>query len=391
MNNFNAIGNWTKRMRNILLIIFFLSGTMIWAYEIRSENKVYNKVAKKVSVTKPKDRFKEKEPQIDFYDYHFNGRDSDGDGLSDINESWFIGTDPNDPDSDNDGLDDGEEVNYQGTNPFNGGTDPNDYDTDNDGISDGAEVNQHGTDPHNPDTDGDGLSDYDDLAAGADPTNPDSDGDGLNDGDEVLAGTDPNDQNDPPSPFTFFEAEYSQANFEADQFSVLPNAYLLAQLSAISYRDPGNGDDTDGLEDADTLAAELGLDFNPDTDHIEEWMESPIVGDFGPSEAASKAFVFSNDAAVFVAFEGSTSGEWGADWRETNFDLVPFEKPEWGHEDICKYGFCYYENHVTIHHGFYEAMDIIFNDVVNRIEPLLNDQTKDRKLWITGHSLSTLR
>ncbi|GAB5465237.1 MAG: hypothetical protein Kapaf2KO_06730 [Candidatus Kapaibacteriales bacterium] len=58
--------------------------------------------------------------------------DSDGDGLSDLEEAE-LKTDPNNPDSDGDGLLDGEEVKKYKTNP-------NDMDTDNGGISDGIEV-----------------------------------------------------------------------------------------------------------------------------------------------------------------------------------------------------------------------------------------------------------
>jgi uncharacterized repeat protein (TIGR02543 family) len=57
-------------------------------------------------------------------------------------------------------------------------------DTDGDGISDLDEI-ALGTDPTNSDTDGDGISDSDEIALGTDPTNPDTDGDAVTDGDEV--------------------------------------------------------------------------------------------------------------------------------------------------------------------------------------------------------------
>ena len=65
--------------------------------------------------------------------------DTDGDGLTDDDETNIYGTDPNDPDSDDDGLDDGEEVAF--------GSDPNMFDTDRDGYSDLVEQ-QNGTDPY---------------------------------------------------------------------------------------------------------------------------------------------------------------------------------------------------------------------------------------------------
>ncbi|MRX26971.1 hypothetical protein [Kangiella sp. HZ709] len=77
----------------------------------------------------------------------FNGvpqRDTDGDGILDVN----------DDDDDNDGLTDSEEATL--------GTDPFDSDTDNDGLSDFDEVNIHNTNPLEADTDGDSVNDAED-------------------------------------------------------------------------------------------------------------------------------------------------------------------------------------------------------------------------------------
>lgn len=59
-------------------------------------------------------------------------RDTDGDGLLDVDESQF-GTDPEDNDTDDDGLTDRQEVRIYNTNPKRS-------DTDGDGFSDGEEV-----------------------------------------------------------------------------------------------------------------------------------------------------------------------------------------------------------------------------------------------------------
>ena len=107
--------------------------------------------------------------------------DSDGDGISDIDEE-ANGTDPNSEDTDGDGLSDSEEA--------ENGTDPTSEDTDGDGITDGEELNE-GTDPTNSDTDGDGIDDSAEEAEGTDPTNADSDDDGVSDGEELDNGTDP--------------------------------------------------------------------------------------------------------------------------------------------------------------------------------------------------------
>jgi hypothetical protein len=58
--------------------------------------------------------------------------DSDGDGLTDLEEA-ALGTDPHNPDTDGDGLGDGDEVNVHGTDPLK-------FDTDGDGCSDGEEL-----------------------------------------------------------------------------------------------------------------------------------------------------------------------------------------------------------------------------------------------------------
>jgi hypothetical protein len=146
--------------------------------------------------------------------------DSDGDGLSDVEEGQ-IGTNPALPDTDGDGLSDGEEVNTIGTDPTN-------PDTDGGGTSDGDEVAQGtnpvdnpkddkpslgddpdkdgltseregelGTDPNDPDSDGDGLSDGSEVNTyRTDPLNPDTDGGGMPDGVEVGKGKNPLDKSD---------------------------------------------------------------------------------------------------------------------------------------------------------------------------------------------------
>ena len=73
----------------------------------------------------------------------------------DYPEATFCVKNIPEPDSDGDGLSDAEES--------AAGTDPNNPDTDGDGLSDGEEVDVYGTDPNNPDTDGDGMSDGEEV------------------------------------------------------------------------------------------------------------------------------------------------------------------------------------------------------------------------------------
>jgi hypothetical protein len=69
-------------------------------------------------------------------------KDSDGDGLSDDDETGVYSTDPMNPDTDEDGIDDGDEIAL--------GLDPRDNDFDNDGLLDGEDP-----DPFNPNVDDD--------------------------------------------------------------------------------------------------------------------------------------------------------------------------------------------------------------------------------------------
>jgi len=106
--------------------------------------------------------------------------DTDGDGLSNDDETNIHGTDPNDADSDDDSLNDGDEVNIHGTDPL-------DPDSDDDGLCDAARV----------DNDGNGVDPADACISdevnvqGTNPLLADTDGDGFNDGLEVFIGTDP--------------------------------------------------------------------------------------------------------------------------------------------------------------------------------------------------------
>jgi hypothetical protein len=144
--------------------------------------------------------------------------DSDGDGLSDLEEARHYKTDSQLADTDTDGLADGLEVNEYWTLPLvedtdgdtflDGvevrlGTDPTEShslptqatpgyeDLDGDGIPN-EEERALGTDPQRVDTDFDGLTDFQEIRQYlTSPILVDSDGDGAWDGEEVRAGTDP--------------------------------------------------------------------------------------------------------------------------------------------------------------------------------------------------------
>ena len=132
-------------------------------------------------------------PNFDDIDYEL---DSDSDGLPDYYED-ILGTDKNNPDTDGDGLTDGYEVFYLGTDPLKADSDDNgvndgDEDPDNDGLSNLKEY-ELGTDPNNADTDGDGLTDGEEVNTyGTDPLKYDTDEDGISDGDEIALELNPN-------------------------------------------------------------------------------------------------------------------------------------------------------------------------------------------------------
>ena len=88
--------------------------------------------------------------------------DSDGDGLSDVDEIGIYGTDPNLSDSDFDGLTDYEEVMTYKTNPVN-------TDSDGDSLTDYQEIKVYGTDPLKADSDGDGYLDGEEVTNGYNP------------------------------------------------------------------------------------------------------------------------------------------------------------------------------------------------------------------------------
>jgi hypothetical protein len=137
-----------------------------------------------------------------------DGRDTDGDGLTDCEEergmrdsAGFLTftSDPRNPDTDDDGLTDGEEIGERFPAGEGDGavytvfSDPRLADTDGDGLSDPQEAD-FGSRARSNETDGDGLGDLTEAEIGTDPANPNTDGDGRDDGFEHAnrnAGFDP--------------------------------------------------------------------------------------------------------------------------------------------------------------------------------------------------------
>lgn len=139
--------------------------------------------------------------EIYIYNTNLLSSDTDEDGLSDDYEVLYDFLDPNNPD---DALQDYDEDNLDNIDERSWGCDPGNPDTDGDGLLDGDEVNRYFTNPllsdAEADYDGDGLTNVEEVDIHeTDPSNPDSDGDGYNDGIEVENGSDPLDENSIPT------------------------------------------------------------------------------------------------------------------------------------------------------------------------------------------------
>ncbi len=118
-------------------------------------------------------------------------QDTDGDSISDYDEVYKTHTDPlvfdslvpgcpdGEADSDGDGIPNMVEIEL-GINPLSA-------DTDEDGISDSDEIYIYGTNPNLTDTDGDGIEDKHELTLGLDPLKKDSNGDGIADGETLFS------------------------------------------------------------------------------------------------------------------------------------------------------------------------------------------------------------
>ena len=248
-----------------------------------------------------------------------NTTDTDGDSLTDDEETYVFGTDPTNPDTDGDTMTDGEEV-------LTYGTDPLVDDTDGDGLTDGAEINTHGTDPLKADTDGDGLLDGDEVTRATDPLVVDTDGGGVGDGVEVTSGTDPLDPSDDLSldgdGDGLLDADElargtDPANPDTDGDGLLDGAEVHTHLT-----DPLNADtDDDGLSDGDEVNTYHTdpTDWDTDRGGVSDGTEVSAGTDpLDPADDGAEVIDTNVDTDVIIAKGGcrcdSGSGSMGLGW-----------------------------------------------------------------------------
>lgn len=236
------------------------------------------------------------------YGYIASLIDSDSDGLVDVYEDK-IGTDANEPDTDSDTLTDLQELFFVGTDPtifdsVTEGLSDADADSDGDGISNIHEL-EFAINPQNSDTDDDKLSDYDEIYnCETDPINPDTDNDTIIDGDELKIELDPKN----PETFGIPDAEYKIAQIVSADDAVLSdintaeNPYKLSiDITAAGYVSSNLTADISSYTDAlsgntaivGTIAAlnyssdtyeNITLRFEMNADYLSSMGESSVEG-----------------------------------------------------------------------------------------------------------------
>lgn len=223
------------------------------------------------------------------------GQDSDGDGLSDLDELNLHSTNPLLPDSDDDGASDLFEVQTPGYNP-------NNPDVDNDGVDDGADAF-----PFDPaesrDSDGDGLGDnaeVDDDNDGvpdlddAFPTDPtesvDSDGDGI--GNEADPDDDNDGVNDARDLFPIDPTRWVPAGTATNLIPVFEDTFIVSKAGADS-----------------NYGAETAIALRTSATHRQGYLKFDISG-IGHSVYQVKLHLYSTDENTFVEVTSTDPGSW---------------------------------------------------------------------------------
>jgi len=194
-------------------------------------------------------------------------------------------------------------------------------DTDGDGITDDDETDIYGTHPNNADTDGDGINDGDELAYWGDNWNvdydgdglinlsdPDADGDSVTDAEEISQGFDPADLDSKPqvpSPVKIW--------LEAEQ------GYLSAPMEIAS-------DSEASSEEYIWVPSGHGnlYSLSDDAGYAEYTFEVPVAGTYVIwGRVISNSL---NDASFFISVDGGVIRMAYSTWRHRNLGLGSGER-----------------------------------------------------------------
>lgn len=241
--------------------------------------------------------------------------DTDTDDVSDLQEIYRYGTDPEASDTDEDGIPDGweaehriyDEVSNRYTiNPL---VDDSAGDPDEDGLTNRREY-ECGSDPTKADTDGDGLPDAFECRYGLDPQVPDEgnddrDDDGLTLREEAQFGTDP-----------------TSADTDGDSLRD-PAEIRDRPTSATEYSTAGHGVSDGWLVQYDLNATDPGVAFlDPDDDGLSNQKEFKTSRQrFNPGRQA----VREDYTSWLDPSTNDTDGDGMGDGWEVQYDLDPLD------------------------------------------------------------------
>jgi hypothetical protein len=208
--------------------------------------------------------------------------DTDGDGITDDDETDLYGTDPNNADTDNDGIDDGDELAYWQDNW--------DADFDNDGIINLLD----------PDSDGDDVTDGEEIELGTDPAEantpdyaliPQSELSIVFVNSEEVVGVDrPAENAIDGRPDTFWHTEYSQANPKHPHDIIIDIGNTRA-VAGVRYLPRQDGEINGTVADYAIYLSEDGL----------AWGEAVATGAFA-NDSTEKERIFAAKRSRYVRF-----------------------------------------------------------------------------------------
>ncbi|CAN0019599.1 unnamed protein product [Scytosiphon promiscuus] len=157
-------------------------------------------------------------------------------------------------------------------------------------------------------------------------------------------------------------------DLEATTFSP-QNAFYFARLANIAYK-PKN--EAKGLVKGNSTSAGLGFDrFH--------WFEASEEAKKSSFDAIqdTEAYVCANDDMIVIVFRGTKEK---SDWA-TNLDIRRRD---------CPSGWAFGDKRANLHEGFDDGVETVWgksSGMYKTVKDLYDEKNKNRKLYITGHSL----